>query len=247
VETVTIADDSEPWIRRLRDGQAPPVLRIVTGLLVLSLLGVLSLVLEVLNPEWVRRAYGDGGRGSSIVFVPLVLVLCGVVGAVSAWIAARQDRTTLRRIREAHVDVAFHLPVATTSTMVAEQFADPKPVIWTVDEVGLHGWGPDHRGPVHELPWARIRRIGIATRRWRGQDADYGVRIDTDRGHVVLEPRSGLCRPSSASQDGLAVLARVLQSLRDGFTAVPGTGRPATRPQDAPGDAPLGTSAAPTG
>ncbi|WP_181439547.1 hypothetical protein [Curtobacterium sp. MCBD17_032] len=240
METKPTADEREPWVRRLRDGQAPPVLRIVTALLVLSATGALTLWLEALHPEWVRRTHGDGGRGSSIVFVPLVLLLCGMVGAVVAWLVSRQDRRTLQRIREAGVDVAFHLPVATTSTMAAEQFAEPEPVIWTVDDVGLHGWGPDHRGPVHELPWAKTRRIDVATRRWRGQDADYGIRIDTDHGHVVLEPRSGLCRPSRAGQDGLAVLTRVLRALRDRAAPLPGAG-------GATGDTPLGAPAAPTG
>ncbi|NII40001.1 hypothetical protein E9228_000620 [Curtobacterium flaccumfaciens] len=205
---------ADRWVQRLRDGVAPPTWRIALVTVLVSAIGVLLLWQMTARPDVVRRLADATPRSSLFLLVPLVLLLTGPGVALAAWSAGRRDRRVLGRIHAAGTHSSFHLPVSTGALVSGEEFADPKPVIWTIDHAGLHGWAPDHAGPVHELPWERIRAIGVANTPFRGQRNDAGIWVSTSRGHVVLVPRTTLCRPFAAGPGKLDVLARVLRSLR---------------------------------
>lgn len=208
-------DSAEPWVRRLRDGEVPPVGGLVVGLLVLSVVGALLLWAEALHLEWVAEFWDHTRRAGLLVLVPPALLVTGPVVGVGTWWSSRRDRSILARIRRVGSPVAFHLPVTAPVIREPDEFPDPAPVLWTVDAEGFHGWSSGDDRPVHDLPWERIRRIDVATHRGRGGvDEDYGLWFATDRGHVVLAPRGALGRPSGIAAAKLQVLARVLRALR---------------------------------
>jgi hypothetical protein len=210
-----VDDDAEPWVRRLRDGEVPPVRGLVLGLLALSVVGALLLWAEALHLEWVAEFWDQTRRAGLLVLVPPALLVAGPVAGLAAWWASRRDRRVLARIRRAGAPVTFHLPVTAPVIREPDELPDPAPVLWTVDAEGLHGWSAHDDRPVHDLPWDRIRRIDVATHRVRGNvDEDYGLWFATDRGHVVLAPRGALGRPSGIAAAKLQVLARVLRALR---------------------------------
>lgn len=216
--TVTLPNEDEPWVQRLRDGEAPPRWRIVVGSVAVSVVGAVLLWAEVLHPGWVHDTWDDGGRGGIVVFVPPVLLFVGPVVAVLAWSTGRRDRRTLAHVRAAGPAPAFHLPVLTRSLRPGDELPDPKPEMWTVDAEGLHGWVPDVARPVNLLPWSRVHRIDLATRREKGMDLDYAIWIDTANGHLVLTPRAAIGRPQEAGGTKLDVLMRVLRALRPAAT-----------------------------
>jgi len=224
---------ADRWVQRLRDGEAPPTWRIVLVTVLVSATGAFLLWQVFAQPDVTRRIAEATPRSGVFLFVPPILLLTGPGIALAAWSAGRRDRRVLARIRAADTGPSFHLPVSTGALASGEEFAHPKPVIWTVDHAGLHGWSPDHAGPVHELPWERIRAIGVANTPSRGQRNDAGIWVSTSRGHVVLVPRTTLCRPFAAGPGKLDVLARVLRSLRhelEPSSATPGPD--ALRPGD---------------
>lgn len=219
---------ADRWVQRLRDGEVPPTWRIVVATLVVTLIGVFLLWQEFVHPEVTQGIADASSRSGALLLVPLVLLVTGPVIALSAWASGRRDRRTLARIRVAGPRPSFHLPVTTSALVAGEEFADPKPIIWTVDDAGLHGWSPDHERPVHELPWTRIHGFSSAKTYAKGQWQDWGIWVTTPRGHVVLAPRTALCRSSGAGPDKLDVILRVLRSLRHeldhtGTSSDPGT------------------------
>ncbi|KQS08969.1 hypothetical protein ASG04_08690 [Curtobacterium sp. Leaf183] len=219
-------DPDAPWLQRLRDGVVPPARWLFVTLGALTAAGALLLWAEALHLEWVADLWEHTQRIGAVVLVPPVLVVTGPVVALAAWWSGRRDRRVLARIRARGDDVALHLPVTTPSIREPDELSDPAPVLWTVDSDGLHGWSSHADRPVHDLPWQRIRRIDVATHTVRGQDQDFGIWIDLDRGHVVLAPRAALGRPFAANGAQWATLVRVLRALRSGAAgaspAVPG-------------------------
>jgi hypothetical protein len=210
-----VDDNAEPWVRRLRDGEVPPVRGLVLGLLALSVVGALLLWAEALHVQQVAAFWEGTRRVGVLVLVPPALLVAGPVVGIAAWWASRRDRRVLARIRATGTPVAFHLPVTAPVIREPDELPDPAPVLWTVDAEGFHGWSSRDDRPVHDLPWQRIRRIDVATHRGRGgADEDYGLWFATDRGHVVLAPRSALGRPSALAAAKLRVLVRVLRALR---------------------------------
>lgn len=204
----------EPWVRRLRAGVTPPQWRIAVGCTVVSVVGALLLWAEAVHPGWVRDAWGRGGRGGIVVIVPLLLLVSGPVVAIAALWTGRRDRRILAHIRATGQLPAFHLPVLTSPLRPSDELPDPKPQMWTVDDEGLHGWVPGVSRAVNSLPWSRVHRIDLATRREKGVDEDYAIRIDTANGHLVLTPRAAIGRPQEATGWKLDVLMRILLALR---------------------------------
>lgn len=207
-------EPDEPWLRRLRDGVVPPVRSLLVTLGAVTVVGALLLWAEALHLVWVADLWEHTRRIGIVVLVPPALVITGPVVAIVAWWSGRRDRRVLARVRAAGSDVALHLPVTKPSIREPDELPEPAPVLWTVDADGLHGWSPRADRPVHDLPWQRIRHIGVATHTVRGQDQDFGIWIDTDRGHLVLAPRAALGRPFAASRAQQSALVRVLRRLR---------------------------------
>ncbi|WIB27736.1 hypothetical protein [Curtobacterium sp. MCSS17_015] len=207
-------DSAQRWVQRLRDGEVPPTWRIVLVTSLVSVVGAFLLWELFVHPA-VTQGIADASRRSGVLLlIPPVLVLTGPVVALMAWSSGRRDRRTLAHIRASGTEPAFHLPVEKSALVTTEEFADPKPVVWTVDDAGLHGWSPDHERPVHELPWERIRSFALAETQERGQQRYWGIWVNTSRGHVVLVPRTTLCRPFGAGQAKLDALVQVLRALR---------------------------------
>lgn len=213
-------------MQRLRDGVPPPTWPLVVGLVGATVAGVLLLVAEAANVGAVQRM-SDSRTGFLLVLVPLGLVVSGLVAAIASWSAGRQDRRLLARIRQAS-SPAFVLPVVTSSLREPDDLPAPRPTIWTLDGVGMHAWAPGKDTPVVEVPWDRVRRIDLATTWVRGQRQEYGIWVDTDRGHLVLRPRAALRRPFEAGQTKRDVLMRVLRSLQRELA-------PSTEPDREPG------------
>jgi hypothetical protein len=207
---------ADRWVQRLRDGDVPPTWRIVVVTVLISLVGAVLLWQLAARPETTQSVVDSLGRSALLAFVvPVILLVTGPGVALAAWSAGRRDRRTLARIHAAGGRPTFHLPVASDVAVAGEEFADPKPVIWTVDHSGLHGWSPDHARPVHELAWGRVHAFGLATTMIKGQRQDWGIWVSTSGGHVVLVPRTTLCRPFGAGRVKRAVLVGVLRRLRD--------------------------------
>ncbi len=205
---------SEPWVQRLRDGVVPPLWPFVAGALGLFAVAVGMLVFEA---RFVDQA-SLTGRGSIAVLLPLLGAVGCVVAPISAWRDGRRDR---RALRHAHGHgrgrPAFHLPVSARGTIAGQDLPDPRIALVTVDRSGLLGWSPVSPDPVVTIPWTRVARIDLATKDHRGRREDYGLWLTlTDGGPFVLEPRSALGRPFSASQPRLDVLRDVLRALRPG-------------------------------
>ncbi|MCJ1714452.1 hypothetical protein ACLBWP_16495 [Microbacterium sp. M1A1_1b] len=203
---------ADPWVQRLRDGVPPATWPVVVAIVLTTIAGVLLLVAEALHPDAVRQI-DQARRGFIVLLVPLALVVSGPWAAIATWLAGRHDRTVLARIRS-RSEPSFFLPVVTRSVRGPDDLPAPRPTIWTVDHAGLHGWARGRDAPVVEVPWDRVRTIDMATTWVRGQRQEYGIWIETDRGHLVLRPRAALTRASEASQTKRDVLMRVLRSLR---------------------------------
>ncbi|PYY50840.1 hypothetical protein [Curtobacterium sp. MCBD17_023] len=238
--------DGDRWVQRLRDGEVPPTWRIVLVTVLVSALGAFLLVEMFVQPDVTRRIADATPRSGVFLLVPPILLLTGPGVALAAWSSGRRDRRTLARIRATGGRPVFHLPVETAALVAGEEFADPKPEVWTVDDTGLHGWTPDHARPVHALPWERIRAFGLANTVVKGVRQDWGIWVSTANGHVVLAPRTTLGRPFAAGGLKRPVLVRVLRSLRAELDPA-GATRTTERPGARPGDTPLGSPAAPTG
>lgn len=216
-------EPDDPWLQRLRGGVVPSARWLFVTLGALTAAGAMLLWAEALHLEWVADLWEHTQRIGVVVLVPPALVITGPVVALVTWWSGRRDRRVLARIRAAGSAVALHLPVTKPSIREPDELPEPAPVLWTVDTDGLHGWSSHAGHPVHDLPWQRIRRIDVATHTVRGQDQDFGIWIDLDRGHVVLAPRAALGRPFAASSAQQSALVRVLRGLRQqaGAPAVP--------------------------
>ncbi len=91
----------------------------------------------------------------------------------------------------------------------------PASGVWTFDKAGLHGWTPERDGPVLDVPWSRIHRVGLATKDSRGTRVDYALWFGLDGGDpLVLAPRTALGRPFEAGRAGLETLLPVVRALR---------------------------------
>lgn len=205
---------ADPWVRRLRDGVVPEPWPVHVGAVLLVLGSVAALVGEFSGPVFFEHVTGSRAVFWAVV-LPAFLVVLGVVIVITTWRDGRRDRRTLARIRASSHQPAFFLPVKTKGLRASEDLPRPRPEIWTVDRVGLHGWVPDGAEPVVDLPWSGIRTIDIATKDAAGQRVDYALWFGTvDGGSRVLAPRTTLGRPFQAGPTKLDVLMRVLRSLR---------------------------------
>ena len=206
-------DDSEaPWVQRLRAGEPPRRWPLVVGVVVLTIAGLLIAVLEVTHPHDVARFNGSQAA-LSVVIVPVILVVAGPVIAIGALVRGRQDRRILARIGPSEHPALF-LPVSTYAIRKDDMLPSPRPILWTVDAVGLHAWAPGADSPVLEAPWSRVRGIDVATEWQQGTRQTYGIWVDLDDGHLVLRPRRSLGRPFDATRGQTEVLMRVLRSVR---------------------------------
>lgn len=217
--------ESEPWVRRLRDGDVPPLWPFVAGALGLFVVAIGVLVFEAQFVD--QDAFA--GRGAVFVLLPLLGAVSCVVLPVLAWRDGRQDRRALRHAHgPGHEHPAFHLPVVARGTIAGQDLPDPRIALFTVDRSGLLGWSPVSPDPVMSVGWARIARIDLATKDHRGRREDYGLWLTLrDGAPLVIEPRSALGRSFSASQPRLDVMRDVLRSLRRDLGAAPG---PEARP-----------------
>jgi hypothetical protein len=227
-------------VRRLRDGEVPPTWRIVLVTVLISVVGAFLLFEVFAQPDVTRRIADATPRSGLVLLVPPVLLLTGPGVALAAWSSGRRDRRTLAAIRAAGDRPSFHLPVETGAMVAGEEFADPKPEVWTVDDAGLHGWSPDHARPVHALPWERIRAFGLANTMVKGLRQDWGIWVSTANGHVVLVPRTTLGRPFAAGGLKRPVLVRVLRSLRTELDPASASRTADSSSAARPGDAALG-------
>lgn len=201
------------WVQRLRDGESPRVRPLAIGVATLFVAGALIVVAEVLNPGTVSHVASQRRGLLIIVVLPLGLLVAGPFLGIVSWLRTRQDRQTLARIQAAS-QPSFYLPVATTPLYQTDALPNARPVVWTVDAVGLHAWEPTADHAVVDLPWPRITSFDLATTYQRGMRRSYGIRIATDRGPFVVQPRTALGRPYEAGETKLEILMRVLRSLR---------------------------------
>ncbi len=89
----------------------------------------------------------------------------------------------------------------TKGIRASEDLPRPRPEVWTFDTAGLHGWTPERDGPVLDVPWSRIHRVGLATKDSRGTRVDYALWFGLDGGDpLVLAPRTALGRPFGAGR-----------------------------------------------
>jgi hypothetical protein len=205
---------ADAWVRRLRDGVVPEPWPVVVAAALLALGAAAALVAEFSGPAVFDHVTGSRGR-FWLVVLPLFLVVLGVGIVIGTWWSGRRDRRILARVREHGPTPAFFLPVLTSSLRTTEELPRPRPEVWTVDAVGLHGWVPQRSVPVMELPWSRIRTIDLATKDSRGMRQDYALWFDlVDGSSLVLPPRTTLGRPFAAGPTKLDILMRVLRSLR---------------------------------
>ncbi|MFZ7089142.1 hypothetical protein [Curtobacterium sp. RRHDQ10] len=207
--------DGEPWVRRLRDGVIPGRRALAVVLPVVVAVGIALTVLGLLHPHVVGELLRSRS-GFLAVLVPPGLIVTGPVVALMTLVRGRSDRRVLGRLRGG-ARPAFHIPVRTRTEVAADDLPPPRPVIWTVDADGLHGWAPRSSTPVLDLPWEDIDRIDAATVWYRGTRREYGIWIGAGDGHVVLAPRAELGRPFAASQYRIDVVMRILRSLRRQF------------------------------
>lgn len=215
--------DEPAWVQRLLAGAFSPIRWLLVPMAALTVVGAALLWAEVLHLPWAVDVWEHTRRVGIIVLVPPAMVIAGPAVSIAAWWTGRRDRRVMARIRASGGPVDLFLPVGQPTIRESDELPDPAPTLWTVDAAGLHGWTTRAAHPVHDLPWIRVRRIAVATRRARGGDEDYGIWIDTDRGHVVLAPRTALGRPGTAGSGALGVLVRVLRSLRSQHS--PGQGQ----------------------
>ncbi|ROP61454.1 hypothetical protein [Curtobacterium sp. PhB115] len=203
----------EPWVLRLRDGEMPKRWPVLLAAAITTLVGLGLLVAEFATPDFLRGLDSARTR-STFVLYPLIVTGFGLLLVVATISSGRADRRTLARIR-AGGSPRFHLPVLTSGMRTSDDFPEPRPQIWLVDEVGLHAWAPSRDDPVFELPWAGVRRFSVATKDSRGQQVDFGIWITTSDGHdVVVQPRPALGRGFEAGPGKLDTLVRVLRSLQ---------------------------------
>ncbi len=112
-------------------------------------------------------------RVGSVVLVEAFVVVVGFAVSIGTWWSGRRDRRVLARIRASSHRPAFFLPVLTKGIRASEDLPRPRPEVWTFDTAGLHGWTPERDGPVLDVPWSRIHRVGLATKDSRGTRVDY--------------------------------------------------------------------------
>lgn len=209
-----MVDVTDRWVQRLRDGVVPrswPV-HLVASVLVVAAPALV--VAEFRSPAFVAEM-ARSSRVGSVVLVEVLVVLLGVAMSIGTWWSGRRDRRIVARIRAAGHTPAFFLPVLTKGIRTSEDLPRPRPEVWTIDDVGLHGWTPNRDAPVMIVPWAGIRGIDLATKDSRGSRIDYALWFDLDGGStLVLPPRTTLGRPFEAGPGGLATLLPVVRALR---------------------------------
>lgn len=205
--------EGERWVQRLRDGVVPPRTALLLTSAALLVAGVALVVAELSSASFLQAA-ADSRRWGVVVLVPPALVVAGPVLAVWALVAGRQDRRLVARIRGRSAP-RFFVPVETSTLVAADTLPRPRPVVWSVDDAGLHGWAPGRPEAVLDVVWDRVRDIDLATVWNRGRRQDYGIWLALDHGHhVVLAPRSALGNPVGASAYRRDVVMRILRSLR---------------------------------
>lgn len=208
-----MTNSTEPWVQRLRDGATADRRPVLLGAGIATAVGVLVLVAEFAFPDFLRGVESARTQ-TSLVFWPVILVAIGGLLALSMWSAGRSDRRTMARIRR-HRAPRLHLPVFASGLRTTDDFPEPRPEIWTVDEAGLHAWAPSRDEPVFDLPWSGVRDVDVATKDQKGQRVDFGIWISTtDRRDVVLQPRQAIGHGIEAGPAKLAVLVDELRSLR---------------------------------
>ncbi|MFJ4221163.1 hypothetical protein [Curtobacterium luteum] len=209
-----MADATDPWVQRLREGATPPTWPVHLAALALVVASAALIVAELGSTAFVAEA-ARSSRVGSIVLLEVVAVVAGFGMWISTWWSGRRDRRVLARVRASGHRPAFFLPVLTKGIRTGEDLPRPRPEVWTIDAAGLHGWTADRESPVTEVPWARVRRIGLATNDSRGARVAYGLWLDLDQGNpLVLRPRTSLCRPFGAGPGALATLRSVVSALR---------------------------------
>lgn len=204
----------DKWVERLRDGTAAPSWPVHLVAVVLVLGAPALIVAEFRSPTFVAEM-ARSSRVGSVVLVELLVVVVGFAMSIGTWWSGRRDRRVLARIRASGHRPAFFLPVLTKGIRASEDLPRPRPEVWTIDPDGLHGWTPDQDAPVSDVPWARIRRISLASKDSRGARVDYALWFGLDAGSpLVLTPRTSLGRPFEAGPGGLETLLPVVRALR---------------------------------
>ncbi|WP_439688945.1 hypothetical protein ACRQ4C_13215 [Curtobacterium sp. SP.BCp] len=205
---------SDRWVERLRDGTAAPSWPVHAVALVLVLSAPALVVAELRSPAFVAEM-ARSSRVGSVVLVEAFVVVVGFAISIGTWWSGRRDRRVLARIRASSHRPAFFLPVLTKGIRASEDLPRPRPEVWTFDTAGLHGWTPERDGPVLDVPWSRIHRVGLATKDSRGTRVDYALWFGLDGGDpLVLAPRTALGRPFGAGPGGLETLLPVVRALR---------------------------------
>lgn len=203
----------EPWVQRLRDGEAPRPWRVALGLSLVFLVSAGILVDEFAHASFIM-SLAERPREYSIVLLPLLIAGVAVYLAISSWFRAGQDRRTLARIL-AHSHPEFFLPVA-------PRRRDPAPsrdaVIWAVDSSGFTAWNPSSPGPLATIAWTDVTGIEPLQKNSGGQQWANGLALQTHQGGVVLRCRVALRRSFTAGQTKQDILYRVLLSLRPAAT-----------------------------
>lgn len=219
-----MADVTDPWVQRLREGATPPTWPVHLAALALVVAPAALVVAELGSTAFVAEM-ARSSRVGSIVLLEVIAVVVGFGLSISTWWSGRRDRRVLARIRASGHRPAFFLPVLTKGIRTDEDLPRPHPEVWTVDALGLHGWTADRESPVLEVPWTRVRRIDLATTDSRGARVAYGLWLDLDQGNpLVLRPRTSLGRPFGAGPGALATLRSAVSALRSELDVRPPDG-----------------------
>lgn len=196
------------------DGTPAPSWPVHTVALVL-VVGAPALVVAEFRSSTFVAETAQSSRVGSVVLLEVLLVVVGFAMSIGTWWSGRRDRRILARIRASGHRPAFFLPVLTKGIRASEDLPRPRPEVWTINTEGLHGWTSDRDSPVLDVPWARIRRVGLATKASRGTRIDYALWFGLDDGDaLVLPPRTALGRPFEAGPGGLETLLPVVRALR---------------------------------
>jgi hypothetical protein len=207
--------EPETWLQRLHEGTFPPLGKTVAAVVVLAVLGLAGVALELSS-----GVIGSGhGHGTRSLLLPWFLLVVAAALAIGTAHSRRRDRAAVERARAWRTRPSLFLPALTNlrGDLAAFGIASrrrARPMLWTVDEIGLHAWSPDQAEPVTEVRWEDLSDVEPDERRTVTGQSAWALAIVADAGRLGVVARPALGSPLGASARKQDDLMRTIRKLR---------------------------------
>ena len=191
------------WLERLRDGRFVDPVPLRVASLVAVAVGTAACVAFHTEP--------------TISAIAASVIITGVVVVVPNLWFPYADRATARRVHEVGgLPIRLWLPVRRwASGQCAVGVPTSLPVVWTVDDAGLHGWAPEEPEPVSTVRLVDVTSIDVGEYRppWYPTFTMSCIRLETVHGPVRLRARYGLGSVGGGSDRHDRELVRALRAV----------------------------------